>query len=342
MSSPAPQRRGATGVYTQVWEGYSLAERDRRWNAVRAKAVEAGFDCIFTPVGDGVNARYLTQFRASSAVLPANGSEPIVVTDRGSSNAWLPEPRLTAREWSEPMAEALRDAGMERGRIGVSGLRGGRFAHVSTPEGVVCHSAFAEVCRRLPQARFEDATDVLGAVRYVKSGEEIESIRKAARIASAGMQEFVRQAAAGLDATTIRARVLGLMLRLGSEYYPLNLTSDGGSLTAEINAVWGTQMVQMVQTTPSADGQFQEVFDSVTQSMRPGLSFGDLIGAYPSVVLRGIGAGDDGPLVTSASDTSAKAMLFEPNTAFMVRLSVDGETYAQPVLIGSEAVMPLP
>src|SRR5947209_708918 len=125
MSSP--QRRRASGVYTQVWDGYSLAERDRRWNAVRTKAAEAGFDCIFVPIGDGINARYLTQFRASSVVLPADGREPIVVTDRGSTNAWLPEPRLTAREWSEPMAQALLDAGMERARVGVTGLRSGRW-----------------------------------------------------------------------------------------------------------------------------------------------------------------------------------------------------------------------
>src|SRR5437763_1667603 len=40
--------------------GYSLAERDRPWSVVRKAAAEAGFDCIFVPVGNGSDARYLT------------------------------------------------------------------------------------------------------------------------------------------------------------------------------------------------------------------------------------------------------------------------------------------
>src|SRR5439155_11175914 len=32
-----------------AWKGYSLAERDRRWEAVRANAAKAGFDCVFVP-----------------------------------------------------------------------------------------------------------------------------------------------------------------------------------------------------------------------------------------------------------------------------------------------------
>ena len=33
-----------------TWTGYSLAERDRRWSAVRANAAQAGFDCVFVPL----------------------------------------------------------------------------------------------------------------------------------------------------------------------------------------------------------------------------------------------------------------------------------------------------
>jgi hypothetical protein len=329
MSSPGTQGRRAGGVYTQVWDGYSLAERDRRWNAVRAKAAEAGFDCIFVPTGDGINARYLTQFRASSVVLPTDGREPIVVTDRGSSNAWLPEPRLTTREWSEPMAQALMDCGMERARIGVSGLRGGRFGHVSQPEGVVCHSAFVEVCRRLPGARFENATDVLGQVRYVKSAEEIGAIRKAAAIAHAGTEEFLRQAAAGADETLIRARVVGLMLRLGSEYYPPRLMPSGSSLTAEVRAVWGTQVVAIKATPPGPSPAELEWFTSALQLLQPGRRFRDLFQAHPDAVLQSVGPGDDGPLVSGGAGADLLDIPVQPNTAFT--LATAGS--ARPVLV---------
>src|SRR5437763_12201480 len=66
-----------------TWKGYSLAERDRRWAAVRQNAAEAGFDCVFVPVGNGSDARYLTQLGAASVVLPTDGRPPIVVSDRG-------------------------------------------------------------------------------------------------------------------------------------------------------------------------------------------------------------------------------------------------------------------
>src|SRR5262245_55857404 len=118
---------------------YSVEERDRRWNAVRARAVNAGLDCIWVPLGNGLDACYLTELRgatqSSSIVLPADGRPPIVMTERGS-NPWVPEPRRVGRAWTEAMTQALLDAGMERARIGVVGLKGGLWSHVRSPDGV--------------------------------------------------------------------------------------------------------------------------------------------------------------------------------------------------------------
>src|SRR5436190_16827073 len=175
------------GPILGIWAGYSLGERDRRWQVVREHAARAGFDCIFVPLGNGIDGRYLTQLRAASIVLPTDGRPPIVVTDRGAINEWVPEPRHTRRDWVDPMAQALLDAGMERARIGVVGLKGGRLSHVRSVDGVVVHSAYAEVVRRLPNATFEDATDVVSMARYIKSEEEIASLRKATEIAEAGI-----------------------------------------------------------------------------------------------------------------------------------------------------------
>ena len=38
------------------WRGYSTAERDRRWAAVRENAADTGLDCIFVPLGNGHTA----------------------------------------------------------------------------------------------------------------------------------------------------------------------------------------------------------------------------------------------------------------------------------------------
>lgn len=326
------------GPILGIWSGYSVAERDRRWAAVRENAERAGLDCVFVPLGNGIDGRYLTQFRAASVVLPTDGRPPIVITDRGAINDWVPEPRHTRRAWSEMMAEALIDAGMERARIGVVGLRGGRLAHVRAIDGVVNHSSYAEVVRQLPNATFVDATDVVGMVRYVKSDEEIACLRRSTLIAEAGVEEMAELARPGVDEAVLYARVTGRMLEMGSEWVPLAMYTgpiDGPEperhtnpplgrrlqandlITNEVSASFGVQVAQEDQPIllgpipdawrPVIDLQ-REVFEAGLERMKPGTTFGELIdfvngygarrGMKTLILMHGRGAGDDGPLLT--------------------------------------------
>ena len=327
-----PQKSGPTVL---IWAGYSLAERDRRWRAVRENAAKAGFDCIFVPLGNGIDGRYLTQLRCSSLVLPTDGREPIIIADRNSKNEWVPEPWQTSREWAEPMSEALLDAGMERARIGVVGLKGGKVTHVSAPDGVVNHTAFTEVMRRLPNATFDDATDVVGFVRYCKSAEEISFLERAVSIAEAGIDEMARLARPGLDGALLYAAVTERMLELRSEYHPLVLSMDSIDaptparytnppigkrlesamlITNEVNAISGAQLVQ--ESQPILLGRIpdkwqavievqKEVFQAGLELMKPGTLFGEFIsfvngfgakrGMKTAVFMHGCGYGDDGP-----------------------------------------------
>jgi Xaa-Pro aminopeptidase len=290
-----------------TWRGYSLAERDRRWEAVRANAAKEGFDCLFVPLGNGLDARYLTQLRVASIILPTDGREPIVITDQGNSNDWAPTTRAANREWTQPMIQALRDLGMERARIGVSGLRGGTVSHVRSPDGCVVASAFTEVVAALPNARFENATDVVGFARYVKGREEIECLRHSAAIAEAGIDEMQELARVGADLGGVYARVMGRMLALGSEYQPLALKVgpiDGPEGPRQVNppigqrlqandlinnectAVWGHQVSQEDQPIllgpipdpwkPIIELQ-RELFETGLEAMKPGTTFGELI-----------------------------------------------------------------
>jgi len=342
MAYKPPTRAGAT-VY--VWSNYSLQERDRRWKAVRESGAKAGFDCIFVPLGDGIDARYLTQLRCSSVVLPTDGRPPIIIADRSSSNTWAPEPWQTSREWSEPMAEALLELGMERARIGVAGLKGGRVSHVTSIDGVVNHGAFAAVMRRLPNARFEEATDILGFARYIKSAEEIASMRKAVEIAEAGLAELAAAARSGVDAAALYARVMARMLELGAEYFPWALTlgmSDGSDAKrftdpplgrrlkanslaqTEMIAVFGTQIAEEDQAVllgpiPEAwkpvVARQREIFDEGVKLLTPGRSCAELLefsksvaekgGMKAKVLLVGRGAGDDGPVIGAMTQPDA-------------------------------------
>ena len=327
-----------SGATVFVWNGYSLVERDRRWNAVRANAAQAGFDCILVPLGDGIDARYMTQLRCSAMVLPTDGRAPIVVADRRSNNEWVPDPWQTGREWAEPMGEALCDLGFERARIGVAGLKGGRVTHCCSMDGVVNHTALETAMSKVPNAHFEDATDVIGLVRYVKSAEEIQFIRRSAEVAAAGLDELVKLACPGVDAGIFYSDVLAKLLALRSEYFPMTLTIDaidtakpqrftnppigrrleaGALITSEINAIMGAQLTQICQ--PVLLGKIpdawkpvvalqREVYEAGLQFIKPGVSFGaleDFVSGFGSksgmrttLQLHGCGYGDDGPRFT--------------------------------------------
>ena len=333
MPWTTPPGAGAT---VHIWNGYSLVERDRRWKAVRENAAKAGFDCILVPLGNGIDGRYMTQLRCSAMVLPADGRAPIVIADRRSSNAWVPEPWQTGREWAEPMGEALLDLGMERARVGVAGLSGGSVTHCRSIDGVVNHTALQHVMGKVPNARFEDATDVIGLVRHAKSDEEIAFVRESTQVASAGLDELIKRARPGVDAGVLYADVLARMLELGSEYFPLTLTIDSidaakpkrynnppfgrrlepnALITDEINAIRGAQLTQVCQ--PILLGKVpegwrtiidlqREVYEAGLAMIKPGVTFGSLadyidgFGANREMKtvmhLHGCGYGDDGPL----------------------------------------------
>jgi Xaa-Pro aminopeptidase len=327
-----------SGATVHVWNGYSLAERDRRWNAVRAGAAKAGFDCILVPLGDGIDARYMTQLRCSAMVLPTDGRVPIVIADRRSNNEWVPDPWQTGREWAEPMGEALSDLGMERARIGVAGLKGGLMSHCDSIDGVVNHAAFEQAMAKVPNARVEDATDIIGRVRYVKSDEELAFVRRSAEVAGAGVDELINLAKPGIDAGVFYTDVLAKLLELRSEYFPMTLTLDptgtakpkryhnppigrrlevGAYVESEINAIMGAQLTQVCQ--PVVLGKIpedwqpvialqREIYEAGLQLIKPGVTFGALEdrvsglaaknGMKATMQLHGCGYGDDGPLFT--------------------------------------------
>jgi Xaa-Pro aminopeptidase len=334
MPWTTPPGAGAT---VHIWNGYSLAERDRRWNAVRANAAKAGFDCILVPLGDGLDARYMTQLRCSAMALPSDGREPIIIADRRSSNEWTPNPWQTGREWAEPMAEALLDLGMHNGRIGVAGLKGGTYSHCESMDGAVNHSALNYVMGRLPNAKFADATDLIGVVRFTKSAEETPWLRRSTEVAEAGVAELIKLARPGVDASVLWADVTAKLSELRSEFFPLVITVDpigtetpkryanppvgkrlaaNALIASEVSAIRGAQLTQICQ--PILLGRVptewkpvialhKEIYEAGLALIKPGTTFGalkELVDAYGAkrgmktiTQLQGCGYGDDGPLL---------------------------------------------
>ena len=336
-----------------VWQGYSLAERDWRWQRVRQNAANAGFDCIFVPLcvdgrnlhlsleqarGTRSDCRFLSQLDNAVVILPADGGNPIIVSDQETGNEWVPEVRPVDGSWGKSMAQALIDSGMERARIGVSGLRRGLYTHGRAFHGVLNHSSYAEALRRLPNATFEDGTDVIGYARYVKSEEQIACLRRGAGIAAAGIEKMIELARPGMDEGILYAGVMQRMLSLGSEYYPMAFYSGlhgGGRLPRfedpaegrflqpgcrianEVDAVFGGLIAQEQQPIflgsipdawkPAIELQ-RDLYFAALEHLTPGRpfaefmdfvnGFGEKRGMKSLMLMHGRGYGDDGPLFT--------------------------------------------
>ena len=335
------------------WNGYSLVERDWRWQRVRDNASKAGFDCTFVPLcvdgrnlhlsleqarGTRSDCRFLTQLDNAAIILPTDGRTPIVVSDQDFGNDWLSEIRPVDNSWGESMARALIDAGMERARIGVSGIRRGFYTHGRAFHGVINHSSYAEVLRRLPNAIFENATEVIGHARYIKSTEQIACLRRGAAIAAAGIEKMIELARPGVDEGQLYTRVMQRMVSLGSEYYPMAFYSglhSGGRLPRfedpaegrtlqsgyrianEVDAVFGGLIAQEQQPIylgripdawkPAIELQ-RDMYYAGLESLVPGRpfaefmdminGFGEKRGMKSQLLMHGRGYGDDGPLFT--------------------------------------------
>ena len=118
--------------------GFSLAERDRRYQVVRHEMAARGIECLVAPQNTGEwdacqpDARYLTSIggggTAVAAVLPIDGPPIAIIRDSRRTEFWklaqdwVTEIRATVDgRWGEALVRALRDSGCERGTIGIAG-----------------------------------------------------------------------------------------------------------------------------------------------------------------------------------------------------------------------------
>ena len=117
--------------------------------------------------------------RPSAFILPAVG-DPIIVSqgrDNIQEGTYISEIRDyfdVLRFPYDLVTEALRDRGLSAGRIGAEL---GQEQRMGLPVG-----DYLAITNSLPEARFVDAADVIIKTRMVKSDEEVEYMREAARI----------------------------------------------------------------------------------------------------------------------------------------------------------------
>src|ERR1041384_2488009 len=209
---------------------FSLAERDRRWNAVRTKMAEQEIDVIVTPQNTGhsmdfqANTRYLTHCGGGgdadiAAVFPVEGEVTAIATSAEprwpTVQDWTRDVREARRNYGRVIVERLKELNVERGRIGITGL--GELEGTRTPEGTILYGTYERIRKAFPQAEIVDATPILTEVRYVKSPEEIEVLARSMEIVELAYQAEIEAAKLGARDWDVWAATQYALMRNGSE-----------------------------------------------------------------------------------------------------------------------------
>ena len=145
----------------------SLAERDRRWQGLRALMAERGIDALIVGSFQGrerLESYLIDDFLDSIVILPIEG-DPVVLafsTSRISRmvesetrgiNPWVADIRVTFG--GAPTAAVLKEKGIATGRIGLVGF--GPTAPGES-EGLLPLGFWRNLSENLPKATFDDFT----------------------------------------------------------------------------------------------------------------------------------------------------------------------------------------
>ncbi|HEX9443848.1 MAG TPA: M24 family metallopeptidase [Candidatus Binatia bacterium] len=295
---------------------FSLAERDRRWRAVRESMRRERLEVIITPQNTGhsmdyqSNTRYLTHVGGGgdsdiAAVFPLAGDVTAIATSAAprwpTVQEWTKDVREARRNYGKVIVERLKELNVERGRIGITGL--GEVEGTRTPEGTLLYGTWKRIREAFPEAELVDATDLLAEIRYVKSPEEIEVLTKSMEIVEAGIAAEIQAAKPGARDWDVWAATQAALMMNGSEMPvhcnwvsgknpvrtltrpSMRLLERGDLIINEIEASWigyRSQGVQPVFVEVADPVHLElikvqrEVFNRVNEALKPGITVAEL------------------------------------------------------------------
>ena len=208
---------------------FDKAEYLERYRRLRLEMDESGLDAIL--VTNELNNRYFAGFLGKVftlghyyffALLPRDESlEPTFLCAKGFSIAatsWIGDKRF----WDWPknfyasqhspgvaaLAEVIHEKGLSQSTIGME------LSNDMHPHMGVCH--IQELYDSTPEVSFVDGSDAIMKVRSIKSDEEVERLRRAARISAAGVRFGFESLQPGMTEMKLTQIMSAHMLELGA------------------------------------------------------------------------------------------------------------------------------
>lgn len=202
---------------------FSEAEYKLRWERAQEKMGAAGLDALW--IGDSSNYRYFTghcaptRNRPTFFILPHIGPPVILAATYGAHTArqmsWVQD----VREYEPPVtAWAVRDAlevlGLGNSTIGseVNDRFFGGFRQV------LSYGEFQQLKELMPQARFENASELVWHLRMVKTPAEVEALRQACIITGRAYTQLFAQIAGGTTEREVAQLLISTMMSEGADY----------------------------------------------------------------------------------------------------------------------------
>jgi Xaa-Pro dipeptidase len=304
-------------VTTELYPRFSSAEFERRYNAARTMMAAQGVDLLVVYGNSGISrhnhadVHYLSGFlgnRNNYLVVPARG-EPVLFVQ---SYNHVPN----AREASSVMVEwGGRDSAATVARhIVESGAKPGTLGYV----GEVPVQAYLTWQRELPDWRTRDVSGPFRDLRLVKSGEEIDWLKRGAALTDAAVEHLVANLRPGMHEYELGALVESAALARGGLPHLCYLSSGpqdgtgvcvprqnlshrvigaGDAVNFEISvSYWGysgqVQRPIFVQSQPNADYRrlwdcALEAYERCVSVLRAGATSEDVLDAAEVIAQRG-------------------------------------------------------
>lgn len=300
----------------------SLAERDRRYAAVRAAMARENLDVLICPASTSrweqtmADSRYLTTIGGfgteTLTIFPRDGAVTAYVFNRAefwlAAQDWVTDVRDGRNLWLKNIEERLGELKLDAGRIGIAGLSG----LTRSPDGIIPYATVEGIKAAFPKASIVNATALMSRVREVKSAEEIELMRHATAIAEA-MVGTIADLKPGDTERTIVANMTHKLLTLGGDLPAMIIIGSGPDLahgmfvptlrvlqahdviSGEVEGRYAGYSGQIVRPVVlgAPRGDFRElvgitvaVFSDILPAMKAGATLGSVLAAYEAAVAR--------------------------------------------------------
>nr|MBA2601066.1 aminopeptidase P family protein [Actinomycetota bacterium] len=200
----------------QITHVTSAGERERRYTALRTVMEENGMAAfVICSRGDEFvrgRVQYVSDIfqwaGRGFVVLPLKGEatflvDPLWGLGYAKLGGWLSDYRMPERAGTE-IAQILSNLGLGSAMIGVVGLA-----------DITAVADFEDMKAGLPNADWQDATDLFDDVRAIKSDEEIEAVRETGRILRTVFQALEAEIRPGAREVDVLAEAHRLCRQLG-------------------------------------------------------------------------------------------------------------------------------